>query len=967
MTKKIMILLLSLPIFLIFSLFFTTKTVSLAIDISVSDIKINGDKFIYLNLDEAEKYHVDYTVYPTNAKNKEITFFSEAIEGFEFSQLEFINGYIVPKSVGMAKVFLRTIDGGYQDSIVVQVDSTLLQRIDSNVEKEQIYTGEKQTIFTNFIPKTANNQMLIYRSNNEEVATVDERGVITALRKGEAMITILSAYNANIKDEIKIQVLNKEAMDLSTDNIVCLNDGKIDISIDDDKIPYTITYRLLDKYRNELADHLVSAKLSNDLTSLNFVFLEANYYEEIIIEITYVSSLGIEVCKECKVLRVGDFEVAFDNELESCKVGNQIGICFQVFPKNEKLNYEVFVDENASVQMLDNVIVFNALNAGISTVTLKVLSAFDNGIFKEIQTQVAIAPTVFNIKETGNIYGMEEIWTIGKYGADNNLSEIVLNPYTKEEIETFDDSFRENLVWKCDVDNSQVSIDNNGKINLIDEHFSDIVHFSLAFEYKGKVIVETPQLAIHCIGNGVNVDNCLDLLKASNNNKIVILQDHIVKDFGIDAYGKMVYKLVDTTYDKTYYENLGIANQAKVKVLLEFRNDLYGNGFMINADKVTTKLDSTGKSDEIENLEGYFEGPLDFVTMKPTEISSISVKAQDNICFAVYDDVTIRNVDLRGCDLVANNSNSYDLLDLNYVGTTLEVLGDNVNILYSRISNGRTAVRVFGSIDSNQPIKVNICNCILSNAREFILKIGTNAFMESSKQLTADDVIIQKEYAQLTQEQKILYDQKYIKTFVNVSNTALRNSGLFSIGIDAHFSGVLLEKGEELTSGLLKGWCNLAKTSYGAKLTFENEVRIYDWKDINNVDSSSLIEMKGIDDKSPFAALKFDIKEMIKKISVEKRFEDILVPYDGKKYVHGGIAFFGGGVNYGVFEQKAKTSFNFAAYQIGLDDVGKDVLKLAAGDYPFYFMMYNNKSIFTPELQNQYLSANDEAFRFVYK
>ena len=43
-----------------------------------------------------------------------------------------------------------------------------------------------------------------------------------------------------------------------------------------------------------------------------------------------------------------------------------------------------------------------------------------------------------------------------------------------------------------------------------------------------------------------------------------------------------------------------------------------------------------------------------------------------------------------------------------------------------------------------------------------------------------------------------------------------------------------LADGSGFLGGLIDSWHDLAKTSYGAKLTFEGDVRMYGWKDINN-------------------------------------------------------------------------------------------------------------------------------------
>ena len=167
----------------------------------------------------------------------------------------------------------------------------------------------------------------------------------------------------------------------------------------------------------------------------------------------------------------------------------------------------------------------------------------------------------------------------------------------------------------------------------------------------------------------------------------------------------------------------------------------------------------------------------------------------------------------------------------------------------------------------------------------------------------------------------------------------MKDSGLFCIGIDSHFAGDALADGSGLAGGLIESWHDLAKTSYGAKLTFIGDVRMYDWKKISNIDSSTLIEVVG---NSSFSDLAFDVREMIDLLATNSENPHLndIVYRDGKdEYVHGGIAFFGGGKNYGVFETQGYTFKNLNGYEVKLADVGKIQLQLAAGSESFYFML----------------------------
>ena len=204
-------------------------------------------------------------------------------------------------------------------------------------------------------------------------------------------------------------------------------------------------------------------------------------------------------------------------------------------------------------------------------------------------------------------------------------------------------------------------------------------------------------------------------------------------------------------------------------------------------------------------------------------------------------------------------------------------------------------------------------------------------------------------------------------SYITLDNVAFEKSGIFSIGLDSHFSGGLLQNNEDFNYGnLVYGWKDLAKTSYGTKLIFKNEVRIYDWKKLEDVDSSTLITIDG--NASIFDKLKFDVASMIKTLSQKDGFNNILYnDASHKDFVHGGIAYFGGGKNYNVidFDQSYVSLADYKDYIISLDDVGQDLLKIAAGDHPFLFKLFDSTSAkFTPVIQDE-LFSNGTQYDFI--
>lgn len=1005
MAKKVLLLVLCLPIIIMICLFTTTDAVSLAIDIPVTGIEIVEDNIVYLDLDEEETYTVDYTVYPTNATKKDVAMSYEAVGDSRLAKLKFKDGQIIPEAMGMAKVYLTTIDGGFKDSFIVQIDSNMLHEIKSEISVDEIHVGGEALITNEFIPHNAKNQIVVYESSDSKVATVDNRGKVVGVGKGTATIKIYSPEDATIFDEVTISVFNTGVMDLSTTNISTWDKGgKFNASIDSD-IEYTLSYRILDRALNHINTNDLIVTFGdedeNGNVEVTYEFAE-NFVGELNLEITITTELGATLTKVVNLKRVNEVTMNFDYLESPVYTQGSTNMMFVTLnPANAEVTYEVSAtNDNISVQEMNGVIIVNALKAGTAEVKVK---AKVEGVDETLESsqEVIVSPSKFNINEISKTYGIEGTWTIAGKNYDNATKQLTTANYKVNLSYGKDSEVASNfltyvgyeVVDKAGNALDALEIDGDGNFKVKDFTYVGEAYIRAVFKVGDKKIKTSEPLKVMVVGNGVNVDSYEDLLAVTKQDLPVVLTES-VEDFGLYEDGSKMpvtatYKEIWTTYDDTYYKNLKAKNPASkdplVKILIEFNNDVYGNGYTINAHNIAYGLDEAGALKD----DALFRGPLDFVGITESGVGAISVKGQDNISFAIYENVTISNVELKGCNLLAESDGTYDLNDLNYTGTVVEVMGDNVNIEFSRITNGRTGLRVFGDInDPDKVINLNISNSILSGAREFLIRMGSNKFIEGGRNpetcapyipgSEGTSFPVYPSYVKMNAEQKKAYDEKYIKTFVTVKNSAFKDCGIFSIGIDSHFSGGVLANGSNniifkdvLPEGI---WLDLAKTSYGAKLTFDGDVRIYDWKPLDSVDSSTLIEILKLDGtgKDLFNKMELKVVEMVRKVASDPKYSNILYSdpsyKDGAEYVHGGIAFFGGGKNYGVFEQ-VNSEKSFAAlngYQITLAQAGRTELQLAAGEEPFYFLMHDKTTInFTPKTQDELLSS-EEGYAFVY-
>ncbi len=89
-----------------------------------------------------------------------------------------------------------------QPGTVIPVESVSLEK-----QEETVKVNQKVTLKATVNPEDATNKDLIWESDNESVAAVDEQGVVTGKKEGKATITVTSAENNKIKATCEVTVI----------------------------------------------------------------------------------------------------------------------------------------------------------------------------------------------------------------------------------------------------------------------------------------------------------------------------------------------------------------------------------------------------------------------------------------------------------------------------------------------------------------------------------------------------------------------------------------------------------------------------------------------------------------------------------------------------------------------------------------------------------------------------------------
>ena len=993
MKKNVIALMLVLPLLFVFTVFSSGNVASLGVSVSVNGVEIlNSPQNDTLHVDLAN-YNNDFTldvkVTPENASDKKVSFVVEEVSGSAFADVSVSEaGVVTAKSTGIARISAVTNDGGYRDSITVNVTSS----------------------------KPYGMNVSLYGLNGEEnLLTPTANGYTAQVTTGTYRYeTSLYPEGYGIKAEVQSGFA---VIDGNAGTLLLPFDGETVVDFYYDNGAFgVIRKRVTLSVRQSSESGLTvngeeSCTLALEQGSTSCAFYVQAQQSPVVKENAYVQSFSVQQLQQnCYKVTVELSPDATDTVLEVA-VGDKTAFVHVVYAEFAfSVRGDVAVTDDSAVVLAGSPVTFYAVaevaaenvtylwsgdglqldvaqDGASCTVTAAkagsyslTVTALKNGVAMDIypvtlSVQAVVPVSSVQFKSVASGLAMQRAVAGYKYSG----SSLVRNSFTVDFFAYYNGQTVQNALQYMDVEYDE-------KIADVEISQSGIIvtpkakgEVTVSVRWKGNASFGTDvgaQVTLLCLPDAVTVSTSDQAFAASKAGLAMVLEKDVVLGTAEDGsvypveQRKAMMGTMQSTYNTQYYHNVGQAEQAKVNYVLEFRNDVYGNGYSINAMHFTAAKDSSGVSQ-------IFRGPLHFVSYGQVA----SVAGQDNSAYLVRTDgITLCNVTLLGCsdETLSDGKGGYDLSALNETGTVLEVNAD-CSIINCRIRNGRNGVRIYGgnrqgngyfiqSLAQNDGAwrhraDVTIEGCIISQAREFLVKIGSNRALQANSGLSSDvNACVEpslpdasgKPYAVQTNDylnDQYFYDT-YVMTDVTLKDSVLETSGLFSVGIETNFAGAVLYAQQD--SIHFEGWPGTGGTSFPSVLRLEGDVRMYDWKDLSLVDSSTLID-------SEQSRFKLNISAMLDYVctnysGTQYGYEYIIDRKQNVNYVHGGIAFYGGGKNYSQLDVSGldESLADLSVYPVNLDmlsgaegETGEqaEFLPLAAGTQDFRFYMYGSRSV----------------------
>ena len=141
-----------------------------------------------LTLTEGETETLTATVKPDNADNRKVTWSSDKTEIATVDGA----GKVTAVKPGEAVVTVTTEDGGKTATCKVTVKAKVIGVTEVTLDRTELTLteGETETLTATVRPDNADNRKVTWSSDKTEVATVDGAGRVTAVKAGEAVVTV---------------------------------------------------------------------------------------------------------------------------------------------------------------------------------------------------------------------------------------------------------------------------------------------------------------------------------------------------------------------------------------------------------------------------------------------------------------------------------------------------------------------------------------------------------------------------------------------------------------------------------------------------------------------------------------------------------------------------------------------------------------------------------------------------------
>ena len=405
MKKLLIFLMVAIPLVIIVILNLTVKSVVGYVSVPVESIALDQSSVTGI---VGDIYTLNAQIYPTNASNQKIKWESDNEEVATVDE----NGNVSFVDYGKCYISAVTEDGNKKASCYFYIYDTVCHDITLFSESEYIEIGKSMQVTASIMPVETINKEVEYKSYDEDIATIDSNGYVTAHKPGYVTI---SATAAGTNITAFLSLLSYKAVETIEVEQESVLTSSLDYQIKTKTYPLDATQTKLNYTSSDTEIATVNSRGYVSFLKAGSVDITISTFDERVVKTVKVSSTGgfadqIIVKEQVINVTLADAPKYLDVEV----VPSQIGI----------ENLEI-ISENPDICYVDEANYIQYVSTGSAIIRIK--SPKPNGEYLE-QT------ILVNISHPAEGIDLEDVY----YCSQNTFK---LNPKSYPEVSTNQDFF----------------------------------------------------------------------------------------------------------------------------------------------------------------------------------------------------------------------------------------------------------------------------------------------------------------------------------------------------------------------------------------------------------------------------------------------------------------------------------------------------------------------------------------------
>lgn len=217
MKKLMLFLMVCIPILVVLIVKLTASVAVGQIFVAVESIKIEHDPIVAKVGDEL---NLGCTLYPANATYKDVIWKAVDLEGRENENIAVVdsNGHVEFVGLGKGYIVASTQEGNKRDECYFSVYDTEVHDVELIAPSNRLHINDTMSLIAVVTPVEAN-QDVTFSSSREDIASVDQNGLVRGLAEGKTVITV-TTEDGNFDASVEIFVIKPVEGLLPTQTVV---------------------------------------------------------------------------------------------------------------------------------------------------------------------------------------------------------------------------------------------------------------------------------------------------------------------------------------------------------------------------------------------------------------------------------------------------------------------------------------------------------------------------------------------------------------------------------------------------------------------------------------------------------------------------------------------------------------------------------------------------------------------------